>query len=178
MDLKTKQTVAQTDACIITEGCVLQIALAAAATLTELPRIASDVVRFFVLLSQQQRDRIRSLGSFTAVAILASSLLLSASRTCAILGYYGAPLKVWSELSLHEAACPSPSDFGLLLVCTGAEWYRFPSSFFLPSPRHRLAFIDSPFDGAFACTSSAVFSQAEVQTPSVAECLVCLVTCW
>lgn len=32
-------------------------------------------------------------------------------------------------------------------VCVGAEWHRFPSSFFLPSPHYRLAFIPSGFTG-------------------------------
>jgi alpha-1,2-mannosyltransferase len=33
-------------------------------------------------------------------------------------------------------------------VCVGGEWYRFPSSFHLPSPAYRLHFVDSSFDGA------------------------------
>ena len=32
-------------------------------------------------------------------------------------------------------------------VCVGAEWHRFPSAFFLPSPAYRLAFIPSSFSG-------------------------------
>lgn len=39
----------------------------------------------------------------------------------------------------------SPST--LAHVCIGAEWYRFPSAFFLPSPAYRLAFIPSSFSG-------------------------------
>jgi hypothetical protein len=34
-----------------------------------------------------------------------------------------------------------------LLVCVGDEWHRYPSSFFLPSPSYRLAFIKSGFGG-------------------------------
>jgi alpha-1,2-mannosyltransferase len=32
-------------------------------------------------------------------------------------------------------------------VCTGVEWHRFPSAFFLPGQRYRLQFIKSGFDG-------------------------------
>ena len=32
-------------------------------------------------------------------------------------------------------------------VCVGKEWYRFGSSFFLPSERVHLQFIKSGFDG-------------------------------
>ena len=36
---------------------------------------------------------------------------------------------------------------GELHVCVGNEWYRYPSSFFLPSPSYRLRFIKSDFHG-------------------------------
>ena len=32
-------------------------------------------------------------------------------------------------------------------ICVGKEWYRFPSSFFLPSERHHIAFLRSHFKG-------------------------------
>lgn len=32
-------------------------------------------------------------------------------------------------------------------VCVGDEWYRYPSSFFLPGPAYRLQFVKSGFDG-------------------------------
>lgn len=32
-------------------------------------------------------------------------------------------------------------------VCVGGEWYRYPSSFFLPGPNYRLQFVKSGFDG-------------------------------
>jgi len=34
-----------------------------------------------------------------------------------------------------------------ILVCVGDEWHRYPSSFFLPSPSYRLAFVKSGFGG-------------------------------
>lgn len=41
---------------------------------------------------------------------------------------------------------PFPADRHINL-CVGKEWYRFPSSFFLPSERWRLQFIRSEFRG-------------------------------
>ena len=32
-------------------------------------------------------------------------------------------------------------------VCVGDEWYRYPSSFFLPGPAYQLQFVRSSFDG-------------------------------
>lgn len=42
-----------------------------------------------------------------------------------------------------QVAGPGP----LIPVCTGAEWYRFPSAFHLPGERYRLRFIKSGFSG-------------------------------
>ena len=47
-------------------------------------------------------------------------------------------------------------------VCVGAEWHRFPSSFFLPSPHYRLAFVESGFGGLLP----RQFSFEEVPFPS------------
>ncbi len=33
------------------------------------------------------------------------------------------------------------------LVCVGDEWYRFPSSFYLPGPQYRLGFVRTGFAG-------------------------------
>ena len=41
----------------------------------------------------------------------------------------------------------SPGEQGEVATCVGSEWYRYPSSFFLPSPRHRLHFVKSGFSG-------------------------------
>ena len=77
--------------------------------------------------------------------LLAAFLLLTAalslSRTAALCAYYGAPMWAYAQLPQLPAAGP------VRTVCVGAEWYRFPSSFFLPSPRYRLAFVRSGFEG-------------------------------
>lgn len=59
-------------------------------------------------------------------------------RTVGMVTAYNAPLKVFEPLG--EVAQPGES------VCFGKEWYRFPSSFFLPKGM-RAKFVKSEFDG-------------------------------
>jgi len=49
----------------------------------------------------------------------------------------------------HDLACLQLPDQTTKLqhVCVGDEWYRFPSSFWLPGPRYRLQFVKSGFSG-------------------------------
>ncbi|KAL4996611.1 hypothetical protein BDV10DRAFT_195795 [Aspergillus recurvatus] len=61
-------------------------------------------------------------------------------RTLGMITAYNAPLKVLQPLERSEIA--QSGD----LVCFGKEWYRFPSSFFLPSGM-RARFIQSEFRG-------------------------------
>ncbi|KAJ2442824.1 hypothetical protein GGF42_006831 [Coemansia sp. RSA 2424] len=93
-------------------------------------------------------------------------------RMTALTQYYGAPTRAFLQLPGHRNAGKSaaailelgPSIKSLVsptsarskawdpmmserVVCMGKDWYRFPSSFWLP-PNHRLQFIESPaFDG-------------------------------
>jgi len=84
-------------------------------------------------------------------AALAASALLSAGRVGALVSYYGAPLEVYSEVS---AALSSRADDSPLRVCSGKEWYRYPSSFFLP-PGATPAFYRAGFDGLLPSPFSA-----------------------
>ena len=71
------------------------------------------------------------------ILLLLPSCLISQSRSMALSKYYTAPLKVY-------AALPSSPQGGL--VCTCGEWYRFPSSYYLPDG-YRLGFLPSSFSG-------------------------------
>lgn len=54
---------------------------------------------------------------------------------------YGAVMSLYTYL-------PSlPQGANRTVVCAGAEWYKFPSSFFLPGHDYRLQFVRSDFDG-------------------------------
>lgn len=56
---------------------------------------------------------------------------------------YSAPLKIYESLQVRGVgALGSPGD----TVCFGKDWYRFPTSFFLPNGM-RAKFIKSEFDG-------------------------------
>lgn len=70
----------------------------------------------------------------------APAVLLSFGRTYALSTYYTAPLQVYTQLS-HQR------DLADSVVCTCGEWYRFPSSFFLPASAHSFGFVQSSFDG-------------------------------
>jgi alpha-1,2-mannosyltransferase len=67
-------------------------------------------------------------------AIISAQTLLSLGRELAQIRAYSGPMQVVSDVD-------SPS-----LICYGKEWYRFPSSFFVPSSS-RAAFIKSEFSG-------------------------------
>ena len=66
---------------------------------------------------------------------------LSLSRSYALVHGYGSMMSLYTYLPSLSA------DAGATVVCTGAEWYKFPSSFFLPGPVYRLQFVRSSFDG-------------------------------
>jgi alpha-1,2-mannosyltransferase len=80
-----------------------------------------------------------------AIGIL-GTCLLSLSRSRALVHHYGSIMALYRSLpSLLPTAIPrndSPT-----YVCTGSEWFKFPSSFFLPGSLYRLQFVKSGFDG-------------------------------
>jgi hypothetical protein len=57
-----------------------------------------------------------------------------------------------------------PATSPVVHVCVGAEWHRFPGSFFLPGPTYRLQFIQSGFTGLLP----RHFNASEVRTPGAA----------
>ena len=88
-----------------------------------------------VLLNQQLENGISNAvsGSFR-FGVLGVYALLSLSRILAQIRAYAAPMQVYGNLE-------SPST-----ICLGKEWYRFPSSFFIPNTS-RASFVKSAFDG-------------------------------
>lgn len=65
---------------------------------------------------------------------------VSILRTVGIVTAYQAPLQVYSRLQNPRYSNSEE------MVCLGKEWYRFPSSYFLPSGT-RARFVKSAFDG-------------------------------
>merc|ERR1711933_366761 len=67
---------------------------------------------------------------------LVAFVLLSVSRTYALVHNFGATFAVYSALPLNAEK-----------VCVGKEWYRFPSSFFLPRKAGDLLWYRAGFYG-------------------------------
>lgn len=87
---------------------------------------------------------------FIGMALLCFPAAISLSRSMALHQYYSAPVEVYRELfyraSSASTAASSMSGGITTYVCTAGEWYRFPSSFFLPR-NHRLGYLKSSFNG-------------------------------
>ena len=74
------------------------------------------------------------------LAFVSLMVVGGALRTSATVSAYSAPLDIYTLLQSPPYADMSGN------VCLGKEWYRFPSSFFLPT-RMRAKFVKSAFDG-------------------------------
>lgn len=94
--------------------------------------------------SSNPKELIGRVPAKLKLAVVMSVILVAINggllRTFGMITAYNAPLKVLRPLEQPEIA--QPGD----LVCFGKEWYRFPSSFFLPDGM-RAKFIRSEFRG-------------------------------
>lgn len=74
------------------------------------------------------------------ISFVISSMFIGVLRIVGMVTAYNAPLRVFDSLTKLGLGNPGEN------VCAGKEWYRFPSSFFLPNGMHA-KFIRSEFDG-------------------------------
>ena len=144
----------------VVEGCVPQVVLICGHPLS----CAKDVL---VYLSGRSHWRVKSMFMPAVMATIFIHGLLSVSRILALFqgeaqprplapptiwscacpaspaGYH-APLGVYPQLRdiQHKLGPGAPTPLNL---CVGKEWYRYPSSFLLPSHRWRLRFVPSEF---------------------------------
>jgi alpha-1,2-mannosyltransferase len=86
-----------------------------------------------------------------AVLVVIVAMDLGLLRIVGMITAYSAPLKVYTPL--EQSGVSQPGD----LLCLGKEWYRFPSSFFLPNGM-KAKFIKSDFSGLLP----GEFSEAKV----------------
>lgn len=121
------------------------VALCAAISLDIMQRILARILECSYHASSFSNLKQYMIKWITAAIILAS-VILSMSRITALYVHYHAPLDVWAELSYSEYVDPSPSNV-IQNVCVGKDWYRYPSSFFLPNNKYRLRFLQSEFRG-------------------------------
>ena len=83
--------------------------------------------------------------------IVLASVNVGLLRTIGIVTAYRAPLQIYYALEAPEMARPVDT------VCFGKDWYRFPTSYFLPNGL-RAKFIKSDFSGLLP----GEFSEAQV----------------
>ncbi|RMX64139.1 hypothetical protein DD238_004175 [Peronospora effusa] len=119
--------------------------LAAAITLSA---VVYHIERFF--------SHVRTVGNALSQLIVLGTLgmysLLSVSRIVSNVVNFGAPLRVYEHL--YTKVLPNPtSDMSWNAVmptvnlCLTKEWYRFPTSFFIPSNSTKVQFVKSSFSG-------------------------------
>ena len=102
-----------------------------------------------------QRTGASAAGKIKLVAVLivlGASALVGLLRVVGVVTAYSAPQHVHKVL--QDAAIISASED---IICYGKEWYRFPSSYFLPQTM-RAHFVKSEFDGLLPGT----FSEASI----------------
>ncbi|EGD82573.1 hypothetical protein PTSG_03225 [Salpingoeca rosetta] len=86
--------------------------------------------------------KLHFLGTLVQAAVIVVFALLCASRVASLYKNYHAPLDVYARLpDVVDTSAASTR------LCVGKEWYRFPSSFFLPSHTVEVEFIRSEFKG-------------------------------
>ncbi|RLN67629.1 hypothetical protein BBP00_00001494 [Phytophthora kernoviae] len=122
--------------------------LAAAITLSA---VVYHISSFF----RHERSVGRTLTQVVVVGALGIYALLSVSRVTSNLVNFSAPLRVYHHLYVN--VLPNPTTSLLLdspnaavqsvTLCLLKEWYRFPTSFFIPSNHTNVQFVKSSFSG-------------------------------
>jgi len=112
------------------------IPLAAALTMSTFARAIARVVGL------RQRGRVVLLTAMALPCVAVSSM-----RAVAQVSYYSAPLHLYSQLARGP-------NSGVRTLCVGNEWYRFPSSFFLPAGA-TLGFVKDGFRGQLPAAYSS-----------------------
>lgn len=107
----------------------------------EVASFASHYIKQFAPSSTWRAQKIKQ---GVMISALIPIVLLSVSRSTALVANYSSPLKAYAHLHEHIAA--SSDHDGQITVCVGGEWYRYPSSFYLP-PNANLGFLKSSFGG-------------------------------
>ncbi|KAJ8920727.1 hypothetical protein NQ315_004866 [Exocentrus adspersus] len=83
---------------------------------------------------------------FIMITAIAVTSVLGVSRIFSLYRNYHAPLDLMMELNRYPLEAKIP-DQAQVNVCIGKDWYRYPSSFFLPNPNWNIRFIKSEFSG-------------------------------
>merc|ERR1711962_1606859 len=105
---------------------------------------------YFFSAKEKIRHYADSTNWFAGFLVVVFSIL-SLSRSAALFTGYHAPLDVYPQLNnlvhpIDESIAPKYKPDESINVCVGREWYRYPSSFFLPDNWNYL-FLKSEFAG-------------------------------
>ncbi|KAG5672283.1 hypothetical protein PVAND_002420 [Polypedilum vanderplanki] len=103
-------------------------------------RIKSAIVKFTTATHYLNHT------TFITVIFVILSVTLNLSRILALYQNYHAPMDVFMELSTAREDLEDPHS-QKMDVCIGKDWYRYPSSFFLPSTKYSIRFLKSEFRG-------------------------------
>ena len=107
--------------------------------------VASIIIHLMgqlITSSLNRNDKNKTKQGLLAAALI-PIVLVSISRSAALVVNYSAPLKTYAHL--HDAVIAANHNKPVT-VCVGGEWYRYPSSFYLP-PNAHLGFLKSSFGG-------------------------------
>ncbi len=114
-----------------------------------------DLITIMFFSQSSSRDYQRKVPNLIktigAITLLVPFALISISRSIVLSDGYTAPLQVYTHLHHYvldeqRSLVESYSNRHSALICTGGEWYRFPSSYHLPG-NLQLAFLKSSFSG-------------------------------
>lgn len=103
-------------------------------------RIKSSIVKFTTATHYLNHT------TFITVIVVIISVTFNLSRIVSLYQNYHAPMDVFMELSTSRDILEDPYA-KKIDVCIGKEWYRYPSSFFLPSTKYSIRFLKSEFRG-------------------------------
>ncbi|XP_064394142.1 alpha-1,2-mannosyltransferase ALG9-like [Halichondria panicea] len=120
--------------------------LSAAVTLTLLPE-TTPIILGLLRCPRPLRRLARSCVNWVPSVVAVVYALLSLSRVYALYSGYSAPIEVYKSLYYEDIQNIVQPIYTDVNVCVGKEWYRFPSSFFLPGHRWNLRFLRSGFKG-------------------------------
>lgn len=106
---------------------------------------------YHMIFSSKSRGHYSDSSNWFVGLVIIVFSLLSLSRSSALYVGYHAPLDVYPELHdlvrpIDQTRVPVYSEEDRINVCVGREWYRYPSSFFLPQNWNYM-FIKSEFAG-------------------------------
>ncbi|KAJ1528897.1 hypothetical protein ONE63_007266 [Megalurothrips usitatus] len=125
------------------------ICLCGAVTVDTLQKLWFAVeMRFRIAGARDGGKPVHYLNSTARILIMVIAIcsVFGVSRILTLYKGYHAPMDILMELGGLESSGELPKK-GNINVCVGKEWYRFPSSFFLPSDRFHLQFLQSEFKG-------------------------------